>query len=85
VSFLLYRSTTLRFETKAARRLSGARGQLPVFFLPHSNLQGIKEQRKVFSFSFFKLAPTLFMCYVLFGMFFFYCKKGFFLWSIFLV
>jgi hypothetical protein len=25
------------------------------------------------------------MCYVLFGMFFFYCKKGFFLWSIFLV
>ncbi len=59
MSFLLYRSTALRFETKAARRLSGARGQLPVFFLPHSNLQGKKEQRRVFSFSFFKLAPTL--------------------------
>jgi hypothetical protein len=48
VSFLLYRSTALRFETKAARRLSDARGQLPVFFLPYSNLQGKKEQRGVF-------------------------------------
>lgn len=58
MSLPLYHSTALRFETKAARRLNGARGQLPVFFLPYSNLQGKKEQGVSFLF-FFKLAPTL--------------------------
>jgi hypothetical protein len=70
VSLPLYHSTALRFETKAARQLSGARGQLPVFFLPFSNLQGKKEQKGVFSFSFLTSTHTI-MCYVLCGMFFF--------------